>query len=43
MMWQIWLDDELYGTYEDKWKAELILDMLDITYPKRKKEIRICQ
>jgi len=40
-MWQVWMNDRLYGVWKDKWQAELILDMLEITYPSAKLEVRI--
>lgn len=41
MSWEVWLNDELYEVYDEKWKAELVLDMLDITYPNASKEVKI--
>lgn len=49
-MWQVWIelpnpDDQglewrFWGEYRNKYMAENVLEMLDITYPKKEKQVR---
>lgn len=39
-MYQVWMDDRLYGVWPELYMAENIKSMLEVTYPTRKIEIR---
>lgn len=39
-MYQVWMNDRLYGVWSDECMAENIKSMLEVTYPSAKIEIR---
>ena len=40
-MYQVWMDDRLYGIWNDKIMAEDVLDFLSYKYPNSKLEIKV--
>ena len=40
-MWQVWMDDRLYGVWDNITKVETILDLLSYKYPDAKLEVRM--